>query len=229
MGLTPLELRSRRAFDDETVMSMLPSEVLDVDGYVSREALARGDLGTSEDGASGRILLYLVRYRFPVLVGAGETIDGATALFNAGVFDYPFTAPIASVTSAPLPWSPHVEPKSGLVCQGFGWQRSRGSMLLAHAIVHVARLLNCDEEDREPSYVGYNAAAIKYWRTTMGSRPLTPGLRYPVPRTETTHGVGARAAESGFRLVDAETDTRSPSIFQLLDDEQSGIRVIGAA
>lgn len=206
---------------------MLPSPVLDVDGYVSHDDLRKGRLATPEEGAAGRVLFYEVRYRFPVLMGPGETTDGATALLNTSVHDYPYTAPAMTVTSRPLPWSPHVAPGSGVVCHGFGWQRSRGRMLLAHAIVHVARLLNCDEEDRDPSYVGYNGQAVRYWRTTMGRMPLNPGLSYPTPSVEVTHGVAAERPLPAFRLVEESDIAGTLAAVRFIDDEPSGIRLVG--
>jgi hypothetical protein len=61
-------------------------------------------------------------------------------------------------------------------------------MLAAQLVVHVMRLFNCDEPDRE-HYGGWNPAAVQYWRTVLGTRPLNPDLRYPVLPAEVTHAV----------------------------------------
>jgi hypothetical protein len=219
MDLSYAEVLTRRALDDEVIRSLLPSPVLQVEGFTSLKNVHAARPATAAEGAAGKILFYVAHYRFPVLVGPGRTTDGATALFDASVHEYPYTPPLAHITSQPLPWSPHVLPTTGLVCQGLAWLNRRGRMLLAHAIIHVARLLNCDEKDRERDYVGYNGPAIRYWRETMQCRPLTPGLKYPVPSVAVTHGISAAApGEAGFRLLD------DPDID--LDDADAGFRVV---
>ena len=225
MGLSLQDIITRRAFDDEVIRSMLPSPVLHVEGYKTLEDIGAGRTASAADAVRGKILYYAAWYRFPILIGPGETTDEAVAVFNANVKEFPFSPPLAHITSTPLPWSPHVRPDDGLICQGEAWMRARGSMLLAHAIVHVARLLNCDEKDRPSTYVGYNEAAITYWRNSMGCRPLTPGLQYPVPSAEITHGIEALPQ---FRLVgDDDCDGVDRSNFQLVAPRHDGFHLVG--
>ncbi len=227
MSLSPSELRSRRAFDDEVIRSMLPSPILQIEGYKTIEDVSAGRTATAQEGAAGKILYYGAWYRFPILIGPGETTDHAVAVFNADVHDFPFTGSIAYVVSKPLPWSPHVHPGNGLICQGESWSRSRGKMLLAHAIVHVARLLNCDEQNRDPSYSGYNSEAIMYWRQTMRCQPLTPGLKYPVPSAEVTHGVSLSQPVQQFRLLGDDPDASNDSGFRLVTHQDDGFQLVG--
>ena len=46
-----------------------------------------------------------------------------------------------------------------------------------------------DEEDREPSYGGWNPAAVTYWRKVLHRRPITKGLVYPTLPPEVTHAI----------------------------------------
>jgi hypothetical protein len=227
MGLSPQEVITRRAFDDEVIRSMPASPILHVEGYRSLEDISAGRTTTAAEGARGKVLYYAAWYRFPVLVGPGQTTDCAVAVFNANVHGFPFTPPIAHITSKPKPWSPHVAPSSGIICQGDAWSRARGSMLLAHAIVHVARLRNCDEQDRSPDYVGYNAGAITYWRETMGCRPLNPGLNYPVPSVEVTHGIAAAEPVPMFRMLEGDTIEPYAGIQMLNCAQNAGFQLIG--
>ena len=102
-------------------------------------------------------------------------------------------------------------------------------MLLAHAIVHVARLLNCDEKDRPEDYVGYNEAAITYWRRTLRCRPLTPGLKYPTPSVEVTHGISSCAALPQFQLLDDEGAEANASGFQIVTHQDDGFQLVEGA
>src|SRR5262249_47522355 len=101
----------------------------------------------------------------------------------------PFSEPACFVTSRPIPWSPHFLPSSGAICLGELWGQARGAMTLGHLIVHLCKLLNFDEPDREPSYGGWNAAAVNYWRTVLRRRPVTEGLAYPTLPAEVPHAV----------------------------------------
>lgn len=227
MSLTPEEVLTRRAFDDEVIRSMLPSDLIEIDGFRSRDALERGVVATRADGEAGHVLFYVVRYHLSLFIAAGKLTDGATVLLDASVRGYPHASPLAYVKSRPIPWSPHVHPSTGIVCLGDGWARSKGRMLLAHTIVHVARLLNCDEQDRGSGYHGYNPAAIRYWREVLGRRPITPGLAYPTPSVEITHGIATNERLAAFRLIeDDDGRTDETSTFRLVDAD---FRIVGAA
>lgn len=227
MALSPQEIITRRAFDDDVIYSMLPSPILEVEAYKSIDDVPNGRAASRQDGATGKVNCYVVSYRFPILIGPDTTTDHAVAVFNTDVPDYPFRPPIAHIVSRPFPWSPHFHPEHGLICLGDAWRLSRGSMLLAHAIVHVARLLNCDEKDRGAAYIGWNEAAINYWRHTMHRRPLSPELPYPAPRAEVTHGVAAAAPLQQFRLIDDGRDEYADSGFCLMGEQDMGFQLIG--
>lgn len=213
MALSPAEQQSRYAFDYEVVRSMLPSEILEVDGFTSREAAEKGHPATEADAKAGRVRLYLVRYTFPMLVGPGERIGGATVFLDISSKAYPFEEPSACVVTRPLPWTPHVHPKTGVICQGENFTTSRGRALLAHAIIHIAHILNLDEPDRGPGYFGYNPDATRYWRESMRCAPLNQGLPYPHPSVEVTHGVSVVPA---FRIL--EEDIATAEGFRLFEE-----------
>src|SRR5262249_17942058 len=125
--------------------------------------------------------------------------------FDISSNGYPFDQPRVLVVSQPIPWNPHVQPGSGVVCIGEGWEAARGRMTLVELVAHVARILNCDEPDRGTAYVGWNSAAISYWRRELGCQPLNPGIRYPVLPVEITHGVSTDPAAMAFMpVVDAD-------------------------
>lgn len=186
--LDPKQLRSRLAFDHRVATSLVSPALGPVTAYTSADAGGREV--SPEEGAAGAATCFVVEYRFPVLAGAGKHTPVTRVRFDllAGG-NYPFSAPVPQVLSRPLPWSPHVHPANGFVCLGAGWARARGRMLLGELIVHVMRILNCDEPDRGPDYVGWNADAIRYWRTVLGRKPLHPDLAYPDLPAEVTHGV----------------------------------------
>jgi hypothetical protein len=83
------------------------------------------------------------------------------------------------VISDKVPWSPHFR-KNLPVCAGEIWTESRGTMILGHLLIHVAKLLNFDELLRTADYNGYNPEAAYYWRTKLNMQPINPGLLYPV-------------------------------------------------
>lgn len=204
--LSPQELRSRLAFDWKVVRGLRSPALGPVRGFVSADDVRRGDDATDADGEAGRVTIYRIDLQFPILTGPGPTTPSALCHFDllAGG-NYPFSTPAASLVSRPLPWSPHVHPTTGTVCLGEGWARARGRVLAAQLVVHVMHLLNCDEPDRGPLYVGWNAEAIRYWRSTLGGKPLHPNLAYPVLPAEITHGIedpeASFAAASGAAPV----------------------------
>jgi hypothetical protein len=239
--LSPAKLATRLAFDARVVLGLRSPYLTAVHGYVSYEALQAGGVATVEDGEAGRVVIYTVRYDLPILIGPGPTTPFCIVRFDltAGG-NYPYSTPTAYVTSRPLPWNAHVHPTSGSVCLGEGWQQTQGNQLFAHIIIHVMRLLNHDEPDREPTYGGWNAAAMQYWREKLGRRPLHPGLIYPVLPEEETHGVVARPAfkargvvepalpaATGFRAIGAVVDASAQGGFRAVQAPQGGFRPVG--
>lgn len=192
--LSAKDLRSRLAYDAR-VCARLHSPHLTLTGHVSAEAMQAGTVATEVEAEAGRVVFYMARFAFPVLINAGATTPSSVLSFNllAGG-SYPFSDPVVTVISRPLPWSPHVYPGSGSVCTGEEWGRSGGRMLMAQMVLHSMRVLNCDEPDREARYVGWNGEAVRYWRDVMKCRPLNPGLVYPMLPEDLTHGITAKLA-----------------------------------
>ena len=214
--LTPALQRSRLAFDYRTTRALVAPALGAVRAYRAEDDLRARREVTPDDGAAGQAVLYVVEYRLPVLVGPDTTVPAVTVRFNLlDGGNYPYSTPAAAVTSRPTPWSPHVHPATGLVCLGEGWPLAAGRMLFAQLVVHVLRLLNCDEPDRDPSYVGWNAAAIHYWRTVLHRRPLHPDLEYPRLPAELTHR-GARV-DATFRPVGEAAPVFAPDDFRPAD------------
>ncbi len=196
------DLRGKRLSLDYDLMQQLHALALtSLRGFASEADRRAGRCVTSAEGAAGRAVLYEVVLAMPVLIGAGRTSTGVTLKIDllAGG-NYPYSEPLTYIVSRPMPWSPHVQPATGLFCAGEMWRESHGRMLAAQYVVHAMRALNCDETDRGPGYDGWNAAAINYWRTELGCRPLTPDLEYPRLPVEITHGV---AASSPVPALDA--------------------------
>src|SRR5262249_40258491 len=148
----------------------------------------RGPVVREQD--AHRACAYLVEYQVRSLVGAGQFHDRFQISIDLLVGgDYPFSQPACFVTSKPIPWSPHFFSKNGAICLGELWTQERGSMTLGHLIIHICKLLNFDEPDREPSYIGWNAAAVNYWRTVLHCQPIDKELVYPTLPASVTHGI----------------------------------------
>lgn len=184
--LSPQLAAARRGLDYRATMPMT-SPVL---GSLAAFGAGSKTPVTHEEGERGKATVYLVSYSLKFLTGPGAFADRVDVRIDLGLStDYPFTPPDVTVVSRPKPWSPHVLSSSGSVCIGEIWENAGGKMLVAHLVTHVAKVLNCDEPDRGPTYVGWNAAAVAYWRTVMKREPITKGLMYPLPPPEITHGV----------------------------------------
>jgi hypothetical protein len=239
--LSPAELRTRLALDYRVIRGTRPECLGQVRPFVSHEALVAGTEATQSEGEAGRVEFYTVAYRFPVLIGAGRTTPKVTVMFDllAGG-NYPFGVPAATCVGAPFPWSPHFHPTSGAVCLGGCWREAHGRMLAGQLVVHVARLLNFDEPDRE-GYGGWNPPAVQYWRSVLGTRPLHPNLRYPILPADVTHAVDD--ANCGFRASDrlqapdgflASGPVFSPvqsdmTFLPVVDGDSGGLRPLGGA
>ncbi|MBI5536586.1 MAG: hypothetical protein HY898_27950 [Deltaproteobacteria bacterium] len=188
MRLSAADLRSRLGFDFRVIQALTSPALGPIRAYASAAELARKREVSVEAGEAGQAALYVVEYRFPILVAAGKRTDSASARFDllAGG-DYPYSAPAVQITSKPLPWSSHVYSPTGTVCLGDGWSNARGRMLAAQLIVHVMKLLNFDEP--EPGHSGWNAAAVTHWRDVMKRQKLNPDLAYPILPVSITHGI----------------------------------------
>jgi len=231
--LSPAQVRTRLAFDYSVMLGLRSGALGAVLPFVSDEALKDGREATPQEGNAGRARLYLIEYRFPILISATRTIPSVRVKLDLlGGGSYPDSSPIVTCLGAPFPWSPHVHPASGLVCRGDGWENAKGKILAAHLVVHVMRLFNFDEPYKE-HYGGWNPPAIEYWRRVLGTRPLHPDLHYPVLPAKITHA--AEDASNGFRPVGEgipalpEARRFRPSVdahFQpvLQDDDQNDFR-----
>ncbi|MFI5298626.1 MAG: hypothetical protein ACHREM_11050 [Polyangiales bacterium] len=188
--MSNLDDRTTRAILDERALASLHSPNLgEISAFASRPAYLTGQRLSKAERLSGTARLYTVEYRMKYLVGPGPTAEGTLVLFDVSSLDYPGADPSVSIRRKPLPWSPHVQPFTGVACIGEGWRLANGYMLLAELVVHVMRLLNCDEPDRGAAYGGYNPEAADYWRETLGRGVLDRTVEYPLISTEVSHGV----------------------------------------
>ena len=183
--LSAKELDSRLRFEHEVAMK-LRAPWLAIGAYRNavESAEPKNAIPAGADGFAARV--YAVAYRFQTLTGAGTYVSETVMVFDllAGG-NYPLTAPLVSVCSRPLPWGRHIG--AGFVCLGPAWEEAKGGMLLAHLVVHVARLLNYDEPFVDQAHM--NGSAHAYWRDKLHRRPLNPSLTYPVMPSDVTHGV----------------------------------------
>jgi len=198
--MTPLshDEREQRLRYDFEVVGALRSPWLQLSGFASpADVLAlRPPIAPRTPGAAPRHLL--VRYAFPTLAGPGRWQDGALLRIDlvAGG-DYPFTRPAVTVLP-PIPWNHRVHPPTGMMCIGTEWEDSRGQILVAHLIVHLARILNFDEP-HSGGDLGFQPEVARYWQTALGGRPLNPGLRYPALPLHLTHGIRTTCQSAGAR------------------------------
>lgn len=189
--LSPEELNSRLRFDWNIVQRM-KSPLATIAAFKSMNDLKASKHPITDAAEAHRAIAYLVEYRIKSLVDAGrfhDRFDVSIDLMAGG--NYPYSEPACFVISRPVPWSPHFLPSAGSICLGELWSAAAGNITLGHLIIHIAKLLNSDEADREPGYSGWNAQAVQYWRHVMKRQPVTPGLQYPVVPPQITHGVTA--------------------------------------
>lgn len=213
MALSPHELRGRLGLDYEAVTGMTGASLGRVRAFDGMQNLRAGREVTEAEGRRGLATHYAVEYRFPFLIAPGRTHRAATAVFDLQAMgNYPCSDPIVTLVSRPLPYSHRVNPSTGAVCIGPGWERARGNMLLAHLVVHVARLINFDEPVN--AELGYSRAAHEFWRRVLGWRPYLPDLVYPVLPAHVSHGVDD--AEALFRAAAVSLDQEAAPVFRAL-------------
>ncbi len=189
--LSAQERRSRLAYDAR-ICARLSSPHLVLTGFTTIDALRAGKAATEAEGEAGRIECYGARFLFPILTGPGPTTPSVTLAFLLTADTYPYSDPFVTVVSRPLPWNPHVS-SNGTVCIGEAWGLAHGHMLMAQLVTHLMRVLNLDEPDRGPGYVGWNGEAIAYWRKALKCQPLNPRVVYPVLPEDLTHGIKQEA------------------------------------
>src|SRR5262249_6504574 len=160
-------VQSRLRFD-WTITQKMNGALVQIKAFKSQAELRgrKNPIVTEQDGRQA--CAYVVEYHVRSLIGNGvfhDRFEVSIDLLAGG--NYPFSEPVCCVTSEPIPWSHHFLPGKGSICLGELWTQGRGSMTLGHLIIHVARLLNFDEPDRESAYGGWNPAAVNYWRTLL--------------------------------------------------------------
>jgi hypothetical protein len=187
MRLTQEQLRSRLRFDWRVLTAMW-GPVIAGWAYASTCHLERRWAPIGSLAQAHRATKYRVDYHVPTLVGRGRFAPVTTIGFDLSVGDYPYQPPATWVVSEHVPYSPHFR-RGAPVCIGDFWGGPE-PLLLAHLVVHVARLLNWDEVPRGGGYAGWNRDATDYWRQTY-RRPLNPGLRLPSLPGHLTHGTRA--------------------------------------
>ncbi|HXM58935.1 MAG TPA: hypothetical protein VOB72_26275 [Candidatus Dormibacteraeota bacterium] len=190
MRLTQEQLQSRLRFDWHVLSEMWDPVVVGW-AYASTSHLERRWDPVESIAQAHRATKYRVDYHVPTLIGPGTFAPVTTIGFDLAVGDYPYQPPATWVVSEHIPYSPHFR-RGAPVCIGDFWEAGRGQVLLAHLVIHVARLLNWDEVLRGGGYVGWNREAIEYWRRHY-QRPLNPGLRLPSLPSHLTHGTDAVA------------------------------------
>jgi hypothetical protein len=172
-------LEERRAADLR-ILSGMRCETFDFTAYRTGHDLRADSHRVMDPDAGAEVTNYLWVFQIPTLVGPGRPLKPVTEIrVYTDVTGYPFNRPGTEVRSD-VPWSPHFN-KSGQVCiaKDF-WEVRRGYIKLGELVVHIAHLLNWDEQGRGPGYQGFNPDAIEYHRVTHDGGPLNPGIRYPV-------------------------------------------------
>jgi hypothetical protein len=225
-------LQNRLAFDFRVVMEMArQSQLIDVQAFANRSHLAKRERRIHSISQGKMAGYYLVHYKVRSLVGPDKYHTGFDVVFDLiSEKSYPEERSgssisaggiVATCVSDPKPWSPHFLGSSGTVCLGSIWQGAEHT-LLAHVIIHVARLLNWDEP-MDHVYGGWNPKAVEWWRKNLNSRPITSGLQYPSLPTELTHGTSASSQGSNgscrsgndrareFRIVNVTNATSQTS------------------
>jgi hypothetical protein len=182
------KLRGRLALDYRAMCGLSGSTMGEIIPFRNDTDAAAGRRASGDDGAHGLVATYDVTLHVPTLIGPGPTAKSTRLRYSLPGAQYPRAEPIVTVLSRPIPWTPHFHPSTGRVCLGPETWRA-GTILLAHLVIHCARLLNFDEAEHPRGYEGWNGAAVRYWQDTLGSGPLTPELPYPVPPLEVTHGI----------------------------------------
>jgi hypothetical protein len=185
MRLTSEQLRTRYAHDFD-VVSELNGPVIAVAAFESSRDLQHGRSPIVSSDRAHLARRYRIDYHVPTLIGPGRWQSTTSIGFDLSVDNYPFHEPANWVISRHVPFSPHFR-EGAPVCTGELWEQGRGHLLLAHLVLHVARLLNWDEVARGGGYRGWNGEAIRYHREHFGTRPLNPDLRLPTPPPHLTH------------------------------------------
>jgi len=176
---TKEDLGDRLAYDFEIIQAMNSdpqNTIFKATAFDSKIAAQKNQNPILDQRRARSAKFYVVGYNIRSLSGKGIYHQSFTLMVDVmGGGNYPWSEPTCTITSRPLPWSPHFHPAHGLVCQGEFWDASK---TLGSLLNHVARLLNWEEKDRGSGYEGWNGEAIRYWRSALKSKPLNK-LIYP--------------------------------------------------
>lgn len=204
------ELESRRFFNWEVARRMNQPDRYLFTAHKTAGDAERGANPINNASDARHAIHYRAEFHVRTLVGPNRYSDLTLIRVDAASAEYPFEAPSAWVVEkgkSKMPWSPHFT--SGVpVCHGTVW-RSDGSVLLAHYFIHLAHLLNWDEDmDRE--YGGYKPDAVRWWRENL-NRLLTPDLVYPQLPVDLLYGERATPAAGGFKPRVGNVCSSAPS------------------
>ena len=168
----------RLAFDFRVIRDMAQhTDIFTYNTYASVNDLrAQRMYNGSAPGA------YLIKFNVPTLVGegtgAGELVSETTMAIDVRTEGYPVTPPNVTVVSR-MPYSPHFKENFPVCIGSEAWADRAGHVTLGHLIIHLAKLLNWDEQMRGGGYVGWNAAAIAFHKRIYNGSALNPNLAYP--------------------------------------------------
>jgi hypothetical protein len=218
-------LRQRLAWDYKVAKAMVASSsLIDVQAFASQQDLRRRKRPIRQVQQAGSAGYYLVHYGVKSLIGPGRYHTGFDVEFDLmSKKSYPAATAhdrisaggiTAMCVSQPMPWSPHFLDGVGTICLGSVWRGAKHT-LLAHVIIHVARLLNWDEAI-PPTYHGWNPRAVFWWKRHLNSRPITPGLKYPVLPHDITHGLPASTVN--LQILKVVTPRSAACLFKPRDD-----------
>jgi hypothetical protein len=216
-NLTQSNLAGRRRFDWRVVRQMNNQRYRFTAHRTAQDAESGRHSIEMEDQAR-YALHYRAEYGIKTLIGPGAYSSRTVIRVDVSHPAYPFTEPTGwpvKTGESKVPYSPHFA--DGLpVCNGSIW-RSDGNILLGHYLIHLARLLNWQEE-LSPEYGGYNPAAVQWWRKNI-NRPLDPKLVYPALPLEELYGkvVVSKPSAGGFRAANVAT----------VSGAQGGFRTMG--
>jgi hypothetical protein len=203
--LSDEDLASRREYDWRIVSRMSGQAGCTFTAHRTAQDAEHGRQPVESQSDARRALHYRAEYRIRTLIGPGEYSSLTIARIDASDRNYPFAAPsawIVETAESHTPWSPHFR-KGVPFCSGSVW-RPDGTTLLAHYLIHLARLLNWDEVLRN-GYGGYNSDAVDWWRKHY-SRPLNPEQRYPPLPADLLYGeVVVQKTAGGFRPMPSPT------------------------
>jgi hypothetical protein len=188
---TSADLGRRIAFDYRVAMPMR-YKLMELSAHRKAKDARAHKNAISDPAEANKAKHYRIVYRIKTLVGLAKyhdlTVVHIDLLANG---NYPFSNPSCWVISKPMPWSPHFK-EGAPICIGDIWNQAKGEILLGHLLIHIAKLLNFDEEAHRGGYVGWNGASVRFWKKKFKERPITQGLTYPSLPLEITHGVRHR-------------------------------------